>query len=107
MKKKMRRPARTPEEREMQMISLAVDLAERQLEEGNASSQVITHYLKLASQREKLEREKIIEENKLLKAKTEAIKSQKTIEELYRNALEAMREYSGGMTNNDEKDTII
>lgn len=107
MKKKIRRPARTPEEREMQMISLAVDLAERQLEEGNASSQVITHYLKLASQREKLEREKIIEENKLLKAKTEAIKSQKTIEELYRNALEAMREYSGVEVMNDEKDTII
>lgn len=39
-----RRPALTPDARENQMISLAVDLAERQLEEGTASSQVITHF---------------------------------------------------------------
>ena len=43
------RPALTPEARENQMISLAVDLAEKQLMEGTASSQVITHYLKLGS----------------------------------------------------------
>ena len=89
------RPASNPEARENQMIALAVDLAEKQLLEGTASSQVITHYLKLGSTKEKLEKEKLIEENKLLKAKTEVVQSQKRVEELYTNALDAMRRYSG------------
>ena len=89
------RPAITPEARENQMISLAVDLAERQLQEGTASSQVITHYLKLGSTREKLERERLEEENKLLKARTEQIQSMKRVEELYEEAIKAMRNYSG------------
>ena len=64
---KSRRPAMSPDARENQMINLAVDLAEKQLEEGTASSQVITHFLKLGSSKERLEREKLEEENKLLK----------------------------------------
>ena len=95
------RPALTPEARENQMISLAVDLAERQLQEGTASSQVITHYLKLGSMRERLEREKLEEENKLLKARTEQIQSMKRIEELYEDAIKAMRNY-GGQGDQDE-----
>lgn len=94
------RPALTPEARENQLISLAVDLAEKQLQEGTASSQVITHYLKLGSTKERLEKEKLEEENKLLRAKTEAMQSAKRIEELYMNALDAMRTYSG--QNGDE-----
>ena len=92
--KKMR-PALTPEARENQLISLAVDLAERQLLEGTASSQVITHYLKLGSTKERLEKEKLIEENKLLRAKTENFQSVKRVEELYTEALNAMRNYAG------------
>ena len=92
--KKMR-PALTPEARENQLISLAVDLAERQLLEGTASSQVITHYLKLGSTKERLEKEKLIEENKLLRAKTENFQSMKRVEELYTEALNAMRNYAG------------
>ena len=92
---KSRRPAMTPDARENQMINLAVDLAERQLEEGTASSQVITHFLKLGSSKERLEREKLEEENKLLRAKTENLQSQKRVEELYAEALAAMRRYSG------------
>lgn len=88
------RPALNPESRENQMISLAVDLAERQLREGTASSQVITHYLKLGSTREKLEKEKLEQENKMLRARTEAIESGKRVEELYSNVLEAMKSYS-------------
>ena len=95
------RPALTPEARENQMISLAVDLAERQLQEGTASSQVITHYLKLGSMRERLEREKLEEENKLLKAITEQIQSMKRVEELYEEAIKAMRNY-GGKGDQDE-----
>ena len=89
------RPALTPEARENQLISLAVDLAERQLLEGTASSQVITHYLKLGSTKERLEKEKLIEENKLLRAKTENLQSMKRVEELYTEALNAMRNYAG------------
>ena len=95
------RPALTPEARENQMISLAVDLAERQLQEGTASSQVITHYLKLGSMRERLEREKLEEENKLLKARTEQIQSMKRVEDLYEEAIKAMRNY-GGQGEQDE-----
>lgn len=96
------RPALTPEARENQMISLAVDLAEKQLQEGTASSQVITHYLKLGSMRERLEREKLAEENKLLRARTKAIEEGADMKELYENAIKAMQRYSGHGDENDE-----
>ena len=89
------RPALSPEARENQLISLAVDLAEKQLMEGTASSQVITHYLKMGSTKEKLEKEKLMEENKLLRAKTENLQSMKHSEELYQEAINAMRDYAG------------
>lgn len=89
------RPALTPEARENQMISLAVDLAEQQMRDGTASSQVITHYLKLGSMREKLERERLEEENRLLKAKTKALENAEEIKVLYEEALRAMRNYAG------------
>ena len=90
-----RRPALTPEARENQMIALAVDLAEKQLMEGTASYQVITHFLKLGSSKAELEREKLAMENELIRAKTESIQSQKKMEEVYLNALNAMKRYSG------------
>ena len=94
--KKMR-PALTPEARENQLISLAVDLADKQLREGTASSQVITHYLKLAAtrERERIEKDILEEQKKLVIAKTEALQSSKRIEELYANAIEAMHMYGG------------
>lgn len=90
-----RRPATTPEGRENQLISLAVDLAEKQIKEGTVSSQVLTHYLKLGSSREKLEQERLRRENHLLEAKAEAMASAKRVEELYGKALNAMRTYAG------------
>lgn len=95
------RPALTPDARENQMIALAVDLAEKQLIEGTASSQVITHFLKLATSRERLEKEKLEKENELLRAKTEAIESAKRVEELYSDALRAMRSYRGETDDED------
>lgn len=89
------RPALTPESRENQLIALSVDLAEKQLREGTASSQVITHFLKLGSTKNQLELEKIRHENALLEAKTQSIQSAKRVEELYENALNAMKDYSG------------
>jgi hypothetical protein len=88
-------PARTVEARETELIGMAVDLAAEQLSAGTASSQVITHFLKLGTMRAKLEMEKLAQENELLKAKTEALASGKRIEALYEEALTAMRSYQG------------
>lgn len=96
------RPALTPEAREKQMMSLAMDCAEQQLRDGTASSQVICHFLKLASSKEKLEKERLEEENKLLRAKAEALKSAETSEEMYRNAIKAFTKYSGHGSEYDE-----
>ena len=96
------RPALTPDARENQLVSLAVDLAEKQLMEGTASSQVIAHFLKLGSSRYRLEKLKLERENELLKAKTESLESARNVEALYKEAMEAMKSYSGsGMPEND------
>jgi hypothetical protein len=92
---KKRPPATTPEARENQLISMAVDVAEKQLKDGSASAQVITHYLKLGSSREKLEQERLARENELLSAKREAMASAARVEELYGAAINAMRAYAG------------
>lgn len=90
-----RSPAMTIEEREDQLIYLATELAEKQLVEGTASPSVITHYLKLGSTKERLEREKLSEENKLLRAKTDAIASAKNDSEMYKKAMQAFGIYAG------------
>ena len=97
------RPALDPEAREGQLIALAERLAEKQLLEGTASSQVITHYLKLATSKERLEREMMEEQKKLLEAKTEALQAARRSEELYSKALEAMKRYSMGRVYDDEE----
>lgn len=91
-----RRPALTPEARENQMISLAFDAAERQLMDGTASAQVITHFLKLATVREQKELEKIELEKQLLEAKKGAIESEQHASELFDEAIKAFSTYSGG-----------
>ena len=96
------RPALTPEARENQMIALAVDLVEQRLLDGTASSQETTHFLKLGSMKNRLEMEKLQEENRLLKARTEALQSAKRAEELYSEAIKAMRRYSGQGSDDDE-----
>lgn len=98
------RPGITPEARENQLISLAVDLAEKQLQEGTASSQVITHYLKLASAKERIEREILERQKDLIVAKTEQLQSAKRVEELYIDAINAMKKYSGHGDDNDDED---
>lgn len=101
--KKMR-PALTPEARENQLIYLATNLAEQQLRDGTASSQVITHYLKLGSSKEKIEKEILEKQKELITAKTESLQSAKRIEELYSNAISAMRKYSGHGGEEDESE---
>ena len=96
------RPALTPEARENQMIALAVNLAEKQLREGTASSQVITHYLKRDAEKKKndVELQILQKQKELIEAKTESLRAAQSNEELYKNAINAMREYAGG--NDDE-----
>ena len=99
-----RAPAKTPEARENQLVALAIDVAEKQLLDGTASSQVITHYLKLGSTKDRVEKDILLEKKELLKAKTEAMQSSKRVEELYKTALDAMRMYSGNKTLDDDDD---
>jgi len=102
-KKKLARVSPTPEGREKQLISLTIDLAEAQIRAGTASSQVMTHFLKLASTKEELEKQKLVQENLLLMAKTESLKSTKRSEELLSEALTAFGIYSGKTTSKVEK----
>lgn len=95
------KPALTPEGRENQMIALAMDLAEQQLRDGTASSQLITEFVKRGSEKARLENEKLREENRLLRARTENIESAKEVEKLYKEALDAMRDYSGKGGSNE------
>ena len=96
------RPALTPEARENQLISMAVDLAEQQLIDGTASSQVITHYLKLGSMKNKYEMEKLKAENDLLRAKAKSIEDQADMKQIYTDAINAMKRYSGHGDESDE-----
>lgn len=89
------RPALTPEARENQLISLAIDLVEQRLIDGTASSQETTHFLKLASTKARIEKEILEKQKELISAKTENLKSAQRIEELYAEAITAMRNYSG------------
>lgn len=92
-----RRPATTPEARENQLISLAYDLVEQRLLDGTAKAQETVHFLKLGSTKERIEKEILERQKELITAKTEAIQSAKRIEELYENALNAMKIYGGNL----------
>ena len=102
--KTQRRPALTPEARENQLISMAYDLVEQRLLDGTASSQETTHFLKLASSKALLEKEKLAEENKLVRARTEAIQEERKSAEFYAQVLDALKLYSGQGAQVDEYD---
>lgn len=104
MEIRKRPPASTPEGRQNELISLAVDLAEKQIREGTASSQVLVHFLKLGTQQAKLETEKLERENALLKAKTNSLENSKQLEELYTNAINAMKSYSVESEDSDDEE---
>lgn len=89
------RPAISPEARENQMISLAMDLVEQRLIDGTASSQETTHFLKLATTKARLEMDILKKQEELISAKTEQIHSTKRSEELMEEAIKAFRRYNG------------
>ena len=97
-----RRPATTPEDRESQLIAMAYDAAEQRILNGTASSQEIVHFLRLGSTKEKIEKEILERQKDLITAKTEALKSAQRLEEVYENAIRAMKLYSGEEEETDE-----
>lgn len=100
--KPKRPPATTPEGREQQLIALAMEATEKRIKNGTATAQELCHFLKAGSPTAKLERQILEKQKELITAKTEAIESQKRVEELYSNALSAMRAYSGSSEREDE-----
>jgi hypothetical protein len=93
--KKRGRPAKTLEARENQLIAMSMDVIEEQLRDRTASSQILTEFARRGSVKEQLEKEKLRQEVEALKAKVEAMKASITSEEVYKNALDAMRSYTG------------
>ena len=97
-------PALTIEARENQMISLADEEAERRIRSGKASDSLLLHYLKLGTSKNELEKEKLENENLLLKAKAASIEQQAKTEEMYANAIKAMQVYTGNGEDEDYDD---
>jgi hypothetical protein len=102
MGQKLKPPAKTPEARENQCINMAMNLAAERLAEGTASSQIICHFLKAGALKTQYELEKIRSETELQRAKIEAIKQAERLEEVYVDAIEAMKNYQGGNFNPDD-----
>ena len=100
--KSINKSASTPEDRENQLINLAMDAAEEQIRNGTASSQIITHFLKLATTREALEKAKLEHENELLRAKTDSINESRLSQSQYQGVLKALRGYKGDIDDGDE-----
>lgn len=96
------RTATSPEARENQLISLAYDLVEQRLRDGTATSQETVHFLKLGSTKDRVEKEILERQKELITAKTEALQSSKNIEQLYKDAIQAMRSYSGSPQEEEE-----
>lgn len=105
--KPRRTRAISPEARENQLVALAYDEAERQIKSGEASSQIISHFLKIGSTREKLEKQLIAENVEVQKAKREAMAAAQRIEQVYSEALDAMRQYNGQVTQAPQHDKDI
>ncbi len=98
------RPALTPEGRENQLAALAFDLAEQQLRDGTASSQVITHFLKCVTTKAQLEKEKLRNETEMIRAKKESLEAERRSDEMYEKALKAMRTYNGQVEDYEYED---
>lgn len=99
-----RSPAKTPEERESMLISMAMDRAEQQIADGSASSQLLTHFAKLGSSRERLEQERLRNENEVLRKKVETMEAAVDVKNLMEEALHAFKGYSGKTIEDDEDD---
>lgn len=100
-----RSPAKTPEERESQLISKSLNLIEKQIEDGSISSTVLAIYAKASTERDRLEKDRLRNENEVLKKKVESMEAAIDVKNLLEDALGVFRGYSGRSTvENDEED---
>ena len=97
-------PALTPDDAEDELVSMAVELARQRLADGTASNQLVADIIKMGTAKERLQKEKLRRENEMLRAKTEAIQSQKHAEELASEAIEAFKLYAGISDYEDENE---
>lgn len=97
------RPPLTPEAKEQQMIALAYDLVEQRLRDGTASSQETTHFLKMGTERARLEQKRLEAETEMIIAKKESLQSQQRSEEMFQQAIDAFRRYSGQSRQDDDE----
>ena len=103
-KKESQKPPTTPEAKERQMIAYAMDLAEEQLKNGKASSQLITHFLKLGTENAKLERLKLEQESRLLEAKVDSLRNAEEKDVDYGKVIQALKKYQGEVNDDEEDD---
>ena len=99
------RATMSPEAYENRLINKAYKAVEKRIDSGEATAAELVHFLRQGSIREQMELEKLKKENELLKVKTESIASQKEVKELYADAINAFRRYSGiPLVDDDEQD---
>jgi hypothetical protein len=98
------RPATSREARQAQLENLAMDLAEKQLRSGEASSQVITQFLRSASTRGRVEELRLKAEVDLMKARKAHIESQEEMHKLFKEAVQAMGAYHFEGDETDDQD---
>lgn len=98
---------RTPEGRENRLISMALDLAEERLRNGTATAQEVVHFLKLGSEKSRVEVEKLELEKKLVEAKTENLKAQRDMATMFNDAMAAMKRYRGDEDEDEYDDEVI
>lgn len=96
-----RPPAITLEDREGELINLALEAAEDRIRSGKASDSLLIQFIRHSSTKAQLEKEKLEADVELAKAKAEAIRQEERIEELYMSAIDAMKRYSGQSEEDD------
>lgn len=103
----MSREGKTVEAKERHLVALAVNQAEKMLEEGKAPPAVLMHYLRLGASDYPLRKERLERQNDLFKAKTDALERQDNLEEITKNAIEAMQRYSGNYSQEGQYDEVL
>lgn len=104
IRKRPRRRAQTPEERENQLIALALDRVEERMLNGTASGQEYVQFIRMASSKARAENEKLKLELDLVRAKTENLRQQQRTDEMFANAIAAFKRYSGASDDDEEED---
>lgn len=99
-----RRRAQTPEERENQLIALALDRVEERMQNRTATAQEYIQFIRMASSKARAEADKVALELELVKAKTENLRMQQKNEEMFSNAIKAFKRYSGADSEEDDED---